>query len=40
VAADHDAPVRQTARFSDGLQSALTLLGGGDKIQSVVARNR
>ena len=26
VAADHDAPVRQTARFSDGLQSALTLL--------------
>ena len=28
VAADHDAPVRQTARFSDGLQSALTLLTG------------
>jgi hypothetical protein len=28
VAADHDAPVRQTARFSDGLQSALTFLPG------------
>ena len=28
VAADHDAPVRQTARFSDGVQTALTLLGG------------
>ncbi len=27
VAADHDAPVRQTARFSDGVQTALTLLG-------------
>ncbi|MDT5186274.1 MAG: hypothetical protein QOJ20_3166 [Mycobacterium sp.] len=26
VSADHDAPVRETARFSDGLQSALTLL--------------
>jgi pimeloyl-ACP methyl ester carboxylesterase len=26
VAADHDAPVRQTARFSDGLQSALMSL--------------
>jgi hypothetical protein len=26
VAADHDAPVRQTARFSDGVQTALTLL--------------
>jgi pimeloyl-ACP methyl ester carboxylesterase len=30
VAADHDAPVRQTARFSDGVQTALTLLGGDD----------
>jgi pimeloyl-ACP methyl ester carboxylesterase len=29
VAADHDAPVRQTARFSEGLQSALTLLTEG-----------
>jgi hypothetical protein len=28
VAADHDAPVRQTARFSGGVQTALTLLGG------------
>jgi pimeloyl-ACP methyl ester carboxylesterase len=27
VAADHDAPVRQTARFSCGVQTALTLLG-------------
>jgi pimeloyl-ACP methyl ester carboxylesterase len=27
VAADHDAPVRDTARFFDGLQTALTLLG-------------
>ena len=27
VAADHDAPVRQTARFSDGVQTALTFLG-------------
>jgi pimeloyl-ACP methyl ester carboxylesterase len=36
VAADHDAPVRQTARFSDGLQSALTLLGGGDKISPLL----
>jgi hypothetical protein len=32
VAVDHDAPVRQTARFSDGVQTALTLLGGNDKI--------
>jgi pimeloyl-ACP methyl ester carboxylesterase len=31
VAADHDAPVRQTARFSDGVQIALTLLGGGSR---------
>ena len=28
VAADHDAPVRQTARYSGGVQTALTLLGG------------
>ena len=28
VAADHDAPVRHTARFFDGVQTALTLLGG------------
>ncbi len=27
VAADHDAPVRHTARFCDGVQTALTLLG-------------
>jgi pimeloyl-ACP methyl ester carboxylesterase len=27
VAADHDAPVSQTARFSDGVQAALTSLG-------------
>jgi pimeloyl-ACP methyl ester carboxylesterase len=27
VAADHDAPVRQTAPFFDGVQTALTLLG-------------
>ena len=26
VAADHDAPVRQTARFCDGVQTALTML--------------
>ena len=29
VTADHDAPVRQTARFSDGVQAALTALTGG-----------
>lgn len=28
VAADHDAPVRETARFSDGVHTALTLLSG------------
>lgn len=28
VAADHDAPVRQTSRFLSGLQTALALLGG------------
>ncbi len=30
VAADHDAPVRETARFCDGVQTALALLGGDD----------
>jgi pimeloyl-ACP methyl ester carboxylesterase len=34
VAADHDAPVRETARFCDGVQAALTLLGAEDKISS------
>ncbi len=28
VAADHDAPVRQTVQFSGGVQTALSLLGG------------
>lgn len=28
VAADHDAPVRQTARLCDGVQTALTMLRG------------
>jgi hypothetical protein len=37
VAADHDAPVRRTARFSDGVQTALTLLGGNDKFSQPVA---
>jgi pimeloyl-ACP methyl ester carboxylesterase len=32
VGVDHDAPVRETARFSDGVQIALTLLGGDHKI--------
>jgi pimeloyl-ACP methyl ester carboxylesterase len=32
VAADHDAAVRDTARFSDGVQTAITLLGGDEKI--------
>jgi pimeloyl-ACP methyl ester carboxylesterase len=36
VAVDHDAPVRQTARFSDGVQTALTLLRGIDKIGSLL----
>ncbi len=30
VAADHDAPVRETARFCHGVQTALALLGGDD----------
>jgi pimeloyl-ACP methyl ester carboxylesterase len=39
VAADHDAPVRQTARFCDGVQTALTALtalGGDDKFGPVL----
>ena len=32
VAVDHDGPVRDTARFSDGVQTALTLLGGDHRI--------
>jgi hypothetical protein len=36
VAADHDAPVRQTARFSDGVHTALTSLRGNDKIGPLV----
>jgi pimeloyl-ACP methyl ester carboxylesterase len=32
VAADHDAPVRQTARFFDGVQTALTLLGAEEDL--------
>ncbi len=31
VAGDHDAPVRQAARFCDGVQRALTMLGIDDK---------
>jgi pimeloyl-ACP methyl ester carboxylesterase len=38
VAADHDAPVRQTARFFDGVQTALTLLGGDEKISPLSAQ--
>ena len=33
VAADHDAPVRETARFCDSVQTALTLLGADDTIR-------
>jgi pimeloyl-ACP methyl ester carboxylesterase len=36
VAADHDAPVRETARFYDGVQAALTVLGGDDKISPLL----
>ena len=36
VAVDHDAPVRQTARFCDSVQTALTLLGGDDKISPLL----
>jgi pimeloyl-ACP methyl ester carboxylesterase len=32
VAADHDAPVRETARFCHSVQTALTLLGVDDKV--------
>ena len=38
VAADHDAPVRETARFCDSVQTALTLLGADDKIRPPVAQ--
>ena len=38
VAADHDAPVRQTARFSEGVQTALTLLGGDEAIRPPLAQ--
>jgi pimeloyl-ACP methyl ester carboxylesterase len=38
VAADHDAPVRQTARFSDGVQTALTFLGGDEEISPPLAQ--
>jgi len=37
VAADHDAPVRQTAQFSDGVQTALTLLGGDHMVRPRLA---
>jgi pimeloyl-ACP methyl ester carboxylesterase len=36
VAADHDAPVREAARFCDGVQTALAVLGGDDKIGSLL----
>jgi pimeloyl-ACP methyl ester carboxylesterase len=39
VAADHDGPVRQTARFYDGVQTALALLSGGDKIGAVLPQS-
>jgi pimeloyl-ACP methyl ester carboxylesterase len=38
VAADHDAPVRHTSQFSDGVQTALTLLGGDDKFSPPLAQ--
>jgi pimeloyl-ACP methyl ester carboxylesterase len=38
VAADHDAPVRQTARFSDAVQTAVTLLGGDEKVSPLSAQ--
>lgn len=38
VAADHDAPVRETARFCAGVQTALTLLGGDDKFSPPLPR--
>lgn len=38
VAADHDAPVRQSARFCDGVQTALAMLGGGDKIDPLCSQ--
>jgi pimeloyl-ACP methyl ester carboxylesterase len=39
VAADHDAPVRQAARFCDGVQTALTVLGGDGAINPVLPRS-
>ena len=36
VAADHDAPVRQTARFFDGVQAALTALRGNGKVSPLL----
>jgi pimeloyl-ACP methyl ester carboxylesterase len=38
VAADHDAPVRQTRRFFDGMQKALTLLLGNDTISPLLCQ--
>jgi pimeloyl-ACP methyl ester carboxylesterase len=38
VAADHDAPVRQTARFFDGVQTALTLLGADEDLSLPMAQ--
>jgi pimeloyl-ACP methyl ester carboxylesterase len=34
VAADHDAPVRDAARFCEGVLTALSLLGGENKISA------
>ncbi len=36
VAADHDAPVRQAARFYDGVQTALTALRGNGKVSPLL----
>ena len=36
VAADHDGPVRQTARFCDGVQTALAVLGGDGKVSPLL----
>jgi hypothetical protein len=38
VAADHDAPVRDTARFYDGVLAALGLLGGDNEISPGLAQ--
>lgn len=37
VAADHDAPVRETARFSDGLRAALEVLAVNDALRRPVS---